>query len=40
MDRGGVDASLESGCVPWSLDMRCVKCRRAFKCELLSTRVI
>ena len=39
-DIEGVDASQKSGCVPWSLDMRCVKWRRAFKCELLSTRVI
>ena len=40
MDRGGVDASQESGCAPWFLDMRCVKWRRACECELLSTRVI
>ena len=38
MDRGGVDASQKSGCAPWSLDMRCVKWRRA--CELLSTRLL
>ena len=39
-DIEGVDASLESGCVPWFLDMRCVKWRRACEFELLLTRVI
>ena len=39
-DRGGVDASLESGCVPWFLDMRCVKWRRACEWVVVDARYL